>query len=140
MTRKGASKPITASFGEGRLRLARAYLKAARTEATVAEVGDPGNPVMSQIVNAAIAFTDALTARYSGRTNQQDHAAAVKALRDALGNRFPSAQETRLRRILGEKNEVQYGARLKTKAEADHFLTQLEEFAAWAEAELQRPK
>ena len=140
MTRKGASKSVNASFGEGRLRLARAYLKAAQMEATVAEDGDPGNPIMSQIVNAAIAFTDALTARYSGRANQQDHAAAVKALRDALGNRLPTAQETRLRRILGVKEEVQYGTRFKTKTEAEKLLTQLEEFAAWAEAEIQRPK
>jgi hypothetical protein len=140
VTRKGVSKSVNASFGDGRLRLARAYLKAARTEATVAEDGDPGNPIMSQIINAAIAFTDALTARYSGRANQKDHAAAVKALRDALGNRLPTAQETRLRRILGVKEEVQYGTRFKTKAEADNLLTQLEEFAAWAEAEIQRPK
>jgi len=139
VTRRGAAKPVDASFGEGRLRLARAYLKAARTEATVAEEGDAGNPIMSQIVNAAIAFTDALTARYAGRANQQDHAAAVKTLRDALGNRLPLAQETRLRRILAEKDEVQYGMRVKTSTEADHLLAQLEEFAAWAETEIARP-
>jgi hypothetical protein len=104
MTRNGASKSVNASFGEGRLRLARAYLKAAQTEATVAEDGDPGNPIMSEIVSAAIAFTDALTARYSGRASRQDHAVAMKALRDVLGNRLPTAQETRLRRILGCKN------------------------------------
>jgi hypothetical protein len=118
--------------------MARAYLKAARTEATVAEEGNIGNPIMSQVVSAAIAFTDALTARYAGRANQQDHAAAVKALRDCLGNWLPAAQETRLRRILGEKDEVQYGTRIKTKAEGVHLLAQLEEFAVWAEAELER--
>jgi len=106
----------------------------------MAEKGDIGNPVMSQIVNAAIAFTDALTAKYIGRVNQRDHAAAVKALRDALGNRLPAAQETRLRRILGEKDEVQYGTRLKTSVEAERLLTQLEEFADWVEKELARPR
>jgi hypothetical protein len=70
--------------------------------------------------------------------NQKDHAAAVKTLRDCLGNRLPAAQETRLRRILGEKEEIQYGMRLKTSAEAAHMLAQLEEFAAWAEAEFER--
>ena len=138
MTGKGPAKSVDASFGEGRLRMARAYLKAARTEATVAEDGDAGNPIMSQIVNAAIACTDALTARYGGTSNRQDHAAAVKTLRDCLGNRLPPAQETRLRRMLGEKDEIQYGARLKTGAEAAVMLAQLEEFAAWAEAEFER--
>ena len=104
----------------------------------VAEDGDVGNPIMSQIVNAAIACTDALTARYGGTSNRQDHAAAVKTLRDCLGNRLPPAQETRLRRTLGEKDEIQYGARLKTGAEAAVMLAQLEEFAAWAEAEFER--
>jgi hypothetical protein len=106
----------------------------------MADEGDIGNPVMSQIVNAAIAFTDALTAKYIGRVNQQNHTAAVEALRDALGNRLPVAQETRLRRILGEKDEVQYGTRTKTKVEADRLLAHLESFAAWAEAKLQRPR
>ena len=140
MTRKGTAKGVDASFTDGRLRIARAFLKAARTEAAMIEDGDVGNPIISQIVHAAIAFTDALTARYAGRANQQDHAAAVKALRDALGNRLPVAQETRLRRILGEKDEVQYGARVKTAVEAGRLLAQLEAFADWAEAELQRPR
>jgi hypothetical protein len=140
MTRKGRTKSVDPSFAAGRLRLARAYLKAARTEAAMADPVDIGNPAMSQIVNAAIAFTDAVTAKYAGHANQQDHAAAVKALRDALGNRLPAAQETRLRRILGGKDEVQYGTRAKTTADAERLLAQLEEFAAWAEEELRRPR
>jgi hypothetical protein len=101
-------------------------------------MSDAGNPVMSKIVNPAIAFADALTARYARQANQQDHTAALKTLRDALGNRLPVAHETRLRRILAEKDEVQYGARMKTRAEAENMLSQLEEFAVWAEAELTR--
>ncbi|EWY38444.1 hypothetical protein N825_13220 [Skermanella stibiiresistens SB22] len=140
MTKKGPTKAVDPSFLEGRLRIARAYLKAARTEATMSEEGDIGNPAMSQVVNAAIAFTDALTAKYAGVANQQDHAAAIRALRDTLGNRLPSAQETRLRRILGEKDEIQYGTRFKTIMDAGRMLAQLEEFALWAEAELKRPR
>lgn len=105
----------------------------------MAEEGDIDNPVMSQIVNAAIAFADALTAKYLGRVNQRDHAAAIKALRGALGNWLPSAQETRLRRILGERDEVQYGTRLRTTVEAERLVAQFEEFAAWAERALARP-
>ncbi len=62
MTRKGAGKPVDGSFADGRLRMARAYLKAARTEMAMIGPADVGNPAMSQIVHAAIAFTDALTA------------------------------------------------------------------------------
>lgn len=71
---------------------AQRYLKAARTEAAMADVVDIGNSVMSQIVNAAMAYTDALTAKYAGRANQKDHAAAVKVLRDALCLGQPAAR------------------------------------------------
>lgn len=139
MTRKGPAKKVDRGFGEGRLRLARAYLQAAQAELVVAEEGDIGNPIMSQIVVSAIAFTDALTAKYSGAANQQNHATAIRSLRDALGNRFPKAQETKLRNILAEKDEVQYGTRLKTVGEAAKLLADLEAFAAWAESECKRP-
>jgi hypothetical protein len=59
-------------------------------------------------------------------------------LRDALGNRLPKPQETRLRRILGEKDAAQYGARLKSKADAERLLAQLLALAKWAESELSR--
>ncbi|MCW3477532.1 hypothetical protein [Limobrevibacterium gyesilva] len=94
MTRKGRAKSVNAASGTDRLKLARAYLKAARNEVLLAEPGDIGNPAMSHIVTAAIAFTDALTASYAGRANQQDHAATVKALCDALGARLKSRNST----------------------------------------------
>ena len=140
MTRIGPSGPADEGFGEGRLRLARAFLKAAKDEATLAEEGDIGNPIISQVVNAAIAYADALTARLAGRVNRRDHAAIAKALRDALGERLPDAQERRLRRILAEKDAAQYGARIKRKAEAVRLLAELEELALWAETELARPR
>ncbi len=140
MTRKGAARVADATFGDGRLKMARAYLKAARSEVLLADPGDIANPAMSQIINAAIAFTDALTAVYAGRVNQQDHAAALRTLRDPLGNRLTTAQETNLRRILAEKDEVQYGMRPRSKADAEALLTRLEEFASWAEVEMIRPK
>ena len=49
------------------------------------------NPIVSQIVNAAIAYTDVLTATFAGKVNQQDHSAARKALRAALRNRLDHA-------------------------------------------------
>jgi len=137
MTRTGSSKPVDAAFGDGRFRMARAFLKAARDELTLADDQDVGNPAMSQIVHAAIAYADALTARY-GRVNSGNHAAAEKTLKAVFGNRLPSSQQTKLRRILAEKDEVQYGSRLKTRADAERMLKELEAFAEWAEAELER--
>jgi hypothetical protein len=129
---------VDSSFAQGRLTVARAYLKAARDELTLAAEQDIGNPAISQIVIAAIAYTDAPTARYGGRVNRKDHAAAVKALRKVLGNRLPAAQQSRLQRILREKDTAQYGSRPKTKAEAAHLLGEVEALADWAEAELAR--
>jgi len=48
-----------------------------------------------------MAYPDALTATFAKKVNQQDHSALVKTLREALGNRLPKSQETRLSRILG---------------------------------------
>lgn len=140
MIRKGPTKPVDRSFGHARLKLARAFLKAALDGAALATEGDVGNPIISQVVNAAIAYTDAMTAKFGAGINTQDHGAAPKQLRAALGNRLPAAQETRLRRILDAKDAAQYGARLKTLAEAKRLLRDLEEFATWAEAELGRPQ
>ena len=114
--------------------------KAARNELALAEKADIANPILSQVINAAIAYTDALTSRFGGRINQKDHAAAVKALRDVLGKRLPAAQQNRLRRILAEKDAAQYGARLYTRTEAERFIAELDLFAAWAEAEMLRTR
>ena len=138
MTRKGPSRAADRAFGDGRLELAKAFLKAAQNETELAGDDDIGNPIISQIVNSAIAYADALTARFAGRVNQQDHSAAAKALRAALGKRFPDDQERRLGRILNEKDAAQYGARLKRKSEAVRLLADLEKFATWAEVELTR--
>ena len=107
---------------------------------TLAGDGDIGNPIISQVVTATIAYADVLTAAYGERINQRDHRAAIKNLRDSLGKRLPAAQANRLTRILGEKDAAQYGPRPKSKEEAMRLLTHLEAFAAWAEAELRRPR
>lgn len=138
MTRTGATKRVPDGYDSERLRLARAFLKAAESLAALADDGDAGNPIVSEVVNAAIAYTDALTAKFANRVNQEDHAAAAKVLRGALGERLPNDQERRLRRILGEKDAAQYGARLKRKADVMRFLADIREFAKWAETEIDR--
>lgn len=122
----------------GRLVIARGYLKDARNSNAVADPGDIGNPSMSTIINCAIAYADALTAKFRGEINQGDHQAVTKLLRAALGKELPMKQETNLRTLLEQKDEVQYGARVKTRAEAEHALARLEEFALWAEQQFTR--
>ncbi|TGT80535.1 hypothetical protein EN804_34575, partial [Mesorhizobium sp. M8A.F.Ca.ET.161.01.1.1] len=78
----------------------------------------------------------ALTARFRGEVNQDDHQAVVKLLRAALGKALPAKQEASLRALLEQKDEVQYGSRAKTRNDAEKALERLEEFAAWAEQQL----
>jgi hypothetical protein len=140
LTRKGMTKAVDTAFGDARLRMARAFLKASRDGLLLADDGDYGNPVISNIVNAAIAFTDALTARFAGEVNQKDHASAPQVLRDALGNLLPTAQEGRLRRIINDKDEIQYGGRPKTESDAEIMLRLLEQYADWCEETYIKPK
>ena len=137
MTRTGPSKPVGDGFANGRLDNARAFLEAAEAAAALAFPGDNANPIVSLIVNSIIAYTDALTARHGGRVNQKDHDAAVKALRDALGNDLPRAQENRLARVLKQKDEAQYGARRGRVSRALELLEELREYARWAETAMQ---
>lgn len=138
MTRKGSSKAADKTFGDGRLAMAKAFLKAAQNEMELIADGDIGNPIISLIVHSAIAYADALISKFAGRVNRQDHSGAIKALRAALGNRLPDEQERRLGRILSEKDAAEYGARVKRKSEAVRLLADLEKLAAWAELELTR--
>ena len=105
----------------------------AQQRCTLAEPGDIGNATISTIINCAIAYADVLTAKYRGEINRKDHHAAVRLLRETLGNDLPSKQESLLRALLEQKDEVKYGSRVKTRAEAERALEKIEEFAEWAE-------
>jgi hypothetical protein len=138
MTKTGPSKPVDATFAVGRLENARAFRTAAHTASDLADPGENANPMVSHIVTSAIAYVDALTGKFGGRVNQNDHAAASKALRDALGNRLPEAQARRFKKILGEKDAAQYGARSGRLTHARQLLAELDAFAEWAETEMTR--
>lgn len=133
MTGKSPRKKVDPLYWQGRLRVAQAYLDAAQQAHLLAEPGQNCNPVISQIVLAAIAFGDSLTAKRAQVVNQQDHAQAPRLLRDVLGNLLPDGQERRYRRILGFKDEVQYGTRQATRDEAARLLEDLEDLARWAQ-------
>jgi hypothetical protein len=138
VARTGPRKAVDPAFWAGRLANARAYRDAAHQAALLAEPGQNANPIVSHLVSAAIGYADALTAKYGGTVNQQDHAAVVKAVRAALGNRVPEAALKQLGRILREKDAAQYGARFGRLDHARELLADLDELAEWAEQELGR--
>lgn len=133
MNSKSPRKTVDAFYWQGRLRAAKAYLESAQQAIRLAEPAQNGNPIISQIVLAAIAYGDSLTAKRAQVINQQDHAAAPRLLRDVLQNTLPDPQERHYRRILGFKDEVHYGARAASVEEAARLLADLETFARWAE-------
>ncbi|MET3524293.1 hypothetical protein [Mesorhizobium abyssinicae] len=138
MVRTGSAKKKDASYISGRLVVARGYLKEARNSNAWADPGDIGNPSISAIINCAVAYADVMTTRYRGEINQGDHRAVVKLLRAALGKELPNRQEANLKVLLEQKDEVQYGSRLKTGDDAERALERLEEFVTWAEAQLMK--
>ena len=133
MARISTRKSVDVDYWRGRLEAARAFHKAAEDAITLAEPGSNANPAISQMVLAAIAYGDCLTAKRANVINQQSHAAAPKLLRDVLGATLPTAQENRYRRILGHKDESQYGARSASLIHAQRLLDELQEFAFWVE-------
>lgn len=68
--------------------------------------------------------------------NKQDHRRASTLLREVSGNRLRDKQQKFFRKLLGRKDEVNYGARSTTLDEAQWLLAELDEFAAWAEGVL----
>lgn len=129
MTRKGPTKSVNAQFWLGRRDEARAFCLAAKQAMELAEPGTSANPIVSQIVLAAIAYADSLTAKRAQIVNQQDHTGAARLLRDVLKNQLPDGEERALRRILRMKDEAQYGARSIPLDHARMLLTDLDGLA-----------
>lgn len=132
MTSRGPRKPVDAAHARGRLLQAREFHESGRSLITLAQ-GGSYNGAVALMIMAAIAYADAITARASGVVNQQDHQSAPRLLREVLGRRLPDRQERFFRRLLGRKDEVNYGARSTTLEEAQRLLVELDAFAAWAE-------
>jgi hypothetical protein len=135
MTGQGPRKTVEAGHASARLLQAREFHESARSLVTLAE-SRSYNGTVTLIVTAAIAYGDAITAKGRGIVNKQDHQSAPKLLREVLGNRLPDKQEKFFRKLLGRKDEVNYGARSTTLEEAQRLLVELDEFAVWAEGVL----
>jgi hypothetical protein len=132
MTGKGPRKAVDGGHAPARLLQAREFHESARSLVTLAH-SKSYNPAVTLMVTAAIAYSDAITAKARGVVNQQDHQGAPRLLREVLGNRLPDKQEKFFRKLLGRKDEVNYGARSTTLDEAQRLLAELDDFAAWAE-------
>jgi len=135
MTSRSARKKVDAAHAAGRLLQAREFHDSARNLVALG-ASKSYNGAISLMVAAAIAYADAVTVRTRGVVNTQDHQNAPRLLREALGSRLPDKQEKFYRRLLGRKDEVNYGARSTTLKEAERLIAELDEFAAWAEGVL----
>lgn len=135
MTNQGPRKTVDAVHSSARLLQAREFHESARSLVTLGH-SKSDNGAITLIVTAAIAYGDAVTAKARGVVSKQDHQSAPKLRREVLGNRLPDKQEKFFRKLLGRKDEVNYGARSTTLEEAQRLLVELDEFAAWAEGVL----
>jgi len=135
MTNKGPRRAATDGEWKGRLTQAREFHESARSLVTFAE-NKSYNGAITLMVAAAIGYADAITGKVKGVVNKQDHQAASRLLREALGNSLPDNQEKFFRRLLGRKDEVNHGARSTTHEEAERLIAQLDDFATWAEGVL----
>ena len=122
----------------GRRDAGRAHLKAARNACEVADERDDCRLVMQGAILAAIAYGDALTIKIAGIRNDADHQQLPATVRHALGNAAPAVELTRLRRLLGRKDDSAYGHRFIPIRDARDALAKADAFAAWAEGELAR--
>ena len=136
MVRAGPTRTVGGDEWRGRLSNARAFRRAAENLLELLEEGDNGNPVVTLIVLAAIGYGDALSARFGGTLNQNDHAALPATIRAAMGNQADAGQLARLKRILDEKDVASYGARLGRTEAARDLLVQLQRLGAWVEGKL----
>jgi hypothetical protein len=132
MTNQGPRKSVDAGHSTARLLQAREFHESARSLVTLGR-NRSYNGAITLMVTAVIAYGDAITAKAKGVVNKQDHHSAPKLLREVLGSRLPDKQEKFFRKLLGRKDEVNYGARSTTLEEAQRLLVELDEFAVWVE-------
>jgi hypothetical protein len=138
MVKAPPSRPVEPADADGRLRNARDFKRDAEVLIALRDDDDNANGVITLIVNAAIAYADALTGKYGGFVNQQDHRTVSAGLIRALGQRADKSQLKRLSTIIGQKDASAYGPRRTPRRKAQDLLEQLERFASWVEEEMER--
>ena len=125
--------PTRAAGGDPRDFLANAtrYLDSARDLLELHDGDSRAKPAASAAVHAAIAFGDALTVARLGQANTKDHEQLADLVERAAGRDADNTQISRLRRILGRKNEADYGPRQWRRAEAEELIKDVDRFANW---------
>lgn len=114
-------------------------MKSAKDKLDLADADTNGNPIISDVTLSALAFGDALSIKFGGMQNTQDHSGIVRIIKKAMGDRVDDEQLKRLGRIMGAKSVAQYGFRPSTIAEAQSLYDQLVRFSDWAEKQLAVP-
>ncbi|MCX2862756.1 hypothetical protein OOZ63_13005 [Paucibacter sp. PLA-PC-4] len=135
MTGQGPRKTVDGGHSSARLLQAREFHESARSQVVLAQ-SKRYNDAVTPMVAAATAYGDAISAHARGIVNKQGHQNAPRLLREILGDSLPDKQGKFLRKLLGPKVEVNYGARSTTLDEAQRRLAELDEFAVWAEGKL----
>jgi hypothetical protein len=115
---------------------ARAFRKAAETLESMAVEGQNCNPIIVLVIHAAIAYGDALTARFGGVVNRDKHDDLPRRVKDAMKGRADATQITRLASLLSDKTAYSYGAKIGRLNDTREMLKQLKRFELWAEEQL----
>ena len=103
-------------------------------EARAAQVAERWDAAMLTAIHAGINAVDASTIALSGqRSTDPDHLRAV----DLLEETAPTSQEVKtqaaqLRRLLSQKNTVEYESRRSRRGEATEAVKRAERLVAWA--------
>jgi hypothetical protein len=116
-------------------RVAESLMKSVSDLLELAADGDSySNAIGIVAIHAAIAYTDALSIRFGAmKSIEGDHARAVDALKEALGDRADEKAIRPLRRVLAQKDQVSYQGEYYTVADAKRLAADAQEFASWAE-------
>ena len=109
----------------------------------LASEGDSyGNAIAVLAIHAAISYNDALTISYGElKSPAGQHSRAADLLTEVLkgiNTREVSSRADQLRTILGSKDRVSYTGTFYRLEDAALLLTQVTDFARWADAMYQR--
>ena len=108
--------------------------------AEAAKAFDYWNAAGLLIVNAAIAYTDAITIKVGGVKSQgEDHMSAVYLVRKVvLLDKSGETALNHLWRMIQEKNIVSYHGEIYTRQDVDSLWKHLERYKTWALAILEQ--
>jgi hypothetical protein len=134
MVKTGTAKTVDGDAWRGRLSSARAFHRAVELLSPHHDEGRDCSPVMVLIIHATIAYGDAITMRYGGMQNQQDHKTLSKLVQQALKNRVDPAALRALEAILADKTAISYGARIGQRKTLDRLLEHFTTLRTWADS------